>query len=72
MAYNKKQLLTLPPEERVALAEELWSSVEEDLSKISDDDIAFAEERLKLHQQNKNNGMSIEDLRKYFTEKHGF
>jgi len=72
MPYNKEQLFSLPPEERVALAEELWSSVEEDVIKISDDEIAFAEERLKLHQQNPNEGMSIEDLKKYFMEKHGF
>ena len=72
MSYNKEQLLSLPPEERVALAEELWGSVEEDVIKISDDEIAFAEERLKLHQQNPNDGMSIEDLKKHFAEKHGF
>lgn len=71
MPYNKEQLLSLPPEERVALAEEFWSSVEEDVIKISDDEIAFAEERLKLHQQNPNDGMSIEGLKKYFAEKHG-
>lgn len=72
MPYNKEQLLSLPPGERVALAEELWSSVEEDVIKISDDEIVFAEERLKLHLQTKNEGMSIEDLKKQFAEKYGF
>jgi len=29
MPYNKKELLSLPAEEKIELAEELWSSVEE-------------------------------------------
>jgi putative addiction module component (TIGR02574 family) len=72
MPYNKDELLSLPPEERAALAEELWSSLENDAIQITEDEIAFAEERLKLHEQNPNEGMSLEALKQYFTEKHGF
>ena len=72
MPYNKKELLALPPEEKIELAEELWSSVEEELLPVTDEEIAFAEERLKTHQANPDEGMSMEELKKYFAEKYGF
>ena len=72
MPYNKKELLSLSPEEKIELAEELWSSVEEELMPITDEEISFAEERLKMHEANPNEGMSLEELKKYFTEKYGF
>ncbi len=72
MPYNKKELLSLPPEEKVALAEALWGSVEEELLQVTDDEISFAEERLKMHEANPNEGMSLEEFKKYFSEKYGF
>jgi putative addiction module component (TIGR02574 family) len=72
MPYNKKELLSLPPEEKIELAEELWSSVEEELMPITEEEIAFAEERLKMHEANPDEGMSLEELKKYFIEKYGF
>ncbi|MEP6512369.1 MAG: addiction module protein [Parafilimonas sp.] len=72
MPYNKEELLSLPPEEKVALAEELWGSVEEELLQITDDEISFAKERLKMHEANPNEGMSLEEFKKYFSEKYGF
>lgn len=72
MPYNKKELLSLPPEEKIELAEALWSSVEEELMPITDEEIAFAEERLKMHEANPDEGMTLEELKKYFTEKYGF
>jgi hypothetical protein len=39
---------------------------------ISDEEIAFAEERLKMHETNPAEGMSLKELKKYFTEKYGF
>ncbi len=72
MSYNKKELLTLPADEKVALAEELWSSVEEELMPITNEELAFAEERLRMHEANPNEGMSLEELKKYFAEKYGF
>jgi len=65
-------LLSLPVNEKVALAEELWSSVEEKLMPLTDEEIAFAEERLKMHETNPNEGMSLEELKNYFAEKYGF
>jgi len=64
--------LSLPVNEKVALAEELWSSVEEKLMPLTDEEIAFAEERLKMHETNPNEGMSLEELKNYFAEKYGF
>lgn len=70
MEYNTKDLLTLPAKEKIALAEALWSSVEEDVSPTNEE-IAFAEERLALHNATKE-GFTIEDLKKYIHAKHGF
>ena len=64
--------MSLPVNEKVALAEELWSSVEEKLMPLTDEEIAFAEERLKMHETNPNEGMSLEELKNYFAEKYGF
>ena len=64
--------MSLPVNEKVALAEELWSSVEEKLMPVTDEEIAFAEERLKMHETNPNEGMSLEELKNYFAEKYGF
>ncbi len=72
MPYNEQELLSLPPNEKVSLAEELWASVEEELSKISNEEVVFAEERLKLHQDNPDEGTGIEELTKHFKEKYGF
>ncbi|HVK97633.1 MAG TPA: addiction module protein [Flavisolibacter sp.] len=72
MAYNKMELLALPAEEKIALAEELWSSVEEDLLPVTEEELAFAEERLKIHEENPNEGVSLAGLKKYLAEKYGF
>lgn len=62
MPFNKEELLSLPAEEKIALAEELWSSVEEERLPVTDEEIAFAEERLKLHNENPTEGMSVEEF----------
>ncbi|MGI8950037.1 MAG: addiction module protein [Chitinophagaceae bacterium] len=72
MAYNKEELMSLPADEKIALAEELWSSVQEELMPITEEELAFAEERLKMHEANPNEGMSLEEVKKYFKEKYGF
>ena len=71
MEYNKKELLSLPAQERLSLAEELWSSVEEEID-ATDDEISFAEERLKMHEATPSDGVSIDALKKYFNDKYGF
>ncbi len=72
MSYDKKELLSLTADEKLELAEELWSSVEESLMPITNEELAFAEERLKLHEANPTEGMSLEQLKKYFADKYGF
>jgi putative addiction module component (TIGR02574 family) len=71
MPYNKEELLSLPDDEKIALAEELWSSIEEKNIPVSDEEIAFAEERLRLHQENPSEGISVEEFKKRFADKHG-
>lgn len=56
---------------KIALAEELWSSVEEKYLPVSDEEIAFAEERLRLHNENPDEAISIEEFKRRFEEKHG-
>lgn len=71
MSYKKEELLALPDEEKIALAEELLSSVEDIHLSVSDEDIVFAEERLRLHKQNPNEGFSVEEFKKLFSDKYG-
>ena len=72
MAYNKTGILALPDEEKLALTSALWSSVEEKLLPITADDIAFAEERLKLHETNPTEGMEWDVVREKLKAKYGF
>jgi putative addiction module component (TIGR02574 family) len=72
MPFNKDEILSLPAEEKIALAEELWSSVEEELLQDSDEEVLFAEQRLKMHNENPGEGMSLESFKKYFADKYGF
>ncbi len=39
---------------------------------ITNEELAFAEERLKSHEANPDEGKSIEEFKKYFAEKYGF
>lgn len=71
MPYNREELLALPDEEKIALAEELWSSIEEKHLPVSDEEIAFAAERLRLHNLNPHDAISIEEFKRRFEEKHG-
>jgi putative addiction module component (TIGR02574 family) len=72
MPFNKDEILSLPAEEKIALAEELWSSVEEELLQDSDEEVLFAEQRLKMHNENPGEGMSLESFKKFFADKYGF
>jgi putative addiction module component (TIGR02574 family) len=66
MTYDKEELLSLPVNERIALAEELWSSIEDEELPITDEEIAFVEERLRLHHENPGEGMSLEEFKRRF------
>lgn len=72
MPVNKEELLALPAEEKIALAEELWGSVENELLPITDEEVAFAEERFKMHEANPTEGISVEDFKNRFSKKYGF
>lgn len=72
MPVNKGELFALSAEEKVALAEELWGSVENELLPITDEDIAFAEERLRMHQANQTEGVSVDKFKSHFNKKYGF
>lgn len=71
MSFEKSVLLALPVNERLALAEELWSSVEDEFHRDSTDEIVFANERLNLHLEEPESGYSVDQLKKYFSDKHG-
>lgn len=72
MPVNKREVFALSAEEKVALAEELWGSVENELLPITDEDVAFAEERLRMHQANPTEGVSVDELKSHFNKKYGF
>ena len=72
MSYNKKDLLALSDQEKLALAEDLWDSVGDDMITISKEELAFAEERMKMHEQNPDEGLTWEEFRKKITDRHGF
>lgn len=72
MPYNKKELLALPDKEKMTLAEELWDSLDESTPSITDEEIAFAEERLKMHEANPEDGLTWEEFRDKIRQRHGF
>lgn len=72
MGYDKKELMALSDQEKLDLAGELWDSVEENAIPVSEEQIAFAEERLKMHKANPDEGMTWEELRKRIRDQHGF
>jgi putative addiction module component (TIGR02574 family) len=72
MSYNKEELIALPAAERIALAEELWSSVESELMPVTNEEVEFAKERLQLHEKQPNEGISLDMFKKYFSDKYGF
>lgn len=72
MPFNKSEIFSLPAKEKIELAEQLWSSVEEELLQDSDEEILFAEQRLKMHEEDSSDVMSLESFKKYFADKYGF
>ena len=72
MPINKAEILSLSAEEKIELAEELWSSVEEEFLPITEDELSFVKDRLQMHEADPGEGMSLEAFKKYFTDKYGF
>lgn len=69
MAYNKEELMNLPVEEKLQLVEALWDRIDDDLLPVTQEEIAFAEDRLQLHNQNPGEGMSWEELKQKIQER---
>lgn len=72
MAYNKEELLALPDDEKLALAEELWGSVEEKAIPVTEDEIAFASERLAMHKASPSEVISWAEAHEKLKAKYGF
>ncbi len=72
MSYNREELFNLPVEEKLELVEALWDRIDDDLLPVTKEEIAFAKERLQLHNENPSNGMSWGELKKKIQDKYGF
>ena len=72
MPVNKEELLALSATEKITLAEELCGSIENELLPITDEEVAIAEERLKTHEANPNEGLSLEEFKNHFAERYHF
>lgn len=74
MSYNIKELLVLPAEEKIILADLLYSSVNEELEPNSSEwwkDEAFTNELNKEYEdwkQGKTKGFSLDEVKAYMTE----
>jgi putative addiction module component (TIGR02574 family) len=72
MAYDKVELFNLPVAEKYELVMDLWDHIENDLLDVTEEEIKFAKERLKLHRENPSEGISLDELKKSISEKYGF
>lgn len=72
MAYNKEELLNLPVNKKQELAEALWNSIDDELLPVTEDEITFAMDRLKMHEANKAEGMSRSEFKSKIQQKYGF
>ena len=72
MPYDKEELFNLPVAEKYELVMELWDHIENDLLDVTEEEIQFAKERLKLHRDNPSEGISLVELKKSISDKYGF
>lgn len=72
MAYDREELLNLSVDEKLELVEALWDRIDNELLPVTNEEIAFAKERLQLHNQNPSDGMSWEELKRAIQERYGF
>ena len=67
MAYNKAELLALPAEEKLELADELIdSAIVDNFVAQQDWKLKLIEERMQHHDSNPNNGTDWEELKKQY------
>jgi putative addiction module component (TIGR02574 family) len=72
MPYNKEELFKLPVEEKLQLIEELWDKIDDQLMPVSEEEIKFAKERLKLHKKKLRKAWVGQNFKKKIKEKYGF
>lgn len=72
MPYNREELFNLPIGEKYELVMDLWDRIECDLLEVTEEEIQFAKERLKLHVANPKEGITLAELKKSISEKHRF
>ncbi len=72
MSYNKEELLNLPLKEKQELVEALWNSIDDELLPDTEEEIAFAKDRLKMHEANPAEGITWPDFKSKIQEKYGF
>ncbi len=72
MPYNREELFNLPVEEKLELVEALWDKIDDELLPVSEEEIKFARERLKLHKQNPSEGLGWAEFKQKIKEKYGF
>jgi putative addiction module component (TIGR02574 family) len=71
MPVDASEILTLPLKERIALAEKLWDSIEEESYENTAIDIEFAKERFELHLKEPDISYSVDQLKNYFKDRYG-
>jgi len=73
MAYDLKELMALPNEEKIILANTLWNTVgEESNDELTKEEIEFIEQRLQIHEANPNDGLTWNEVKVKLKEKYGF
>ncbi|MBC7589175.1 MAG: addiction module protein [Chitinophagaceae bacterium] len=72
MAYDINELLALPNEEKLAIAQTLWNDVNEEPLELDDDEKKFLDERLKMYRENPDDGISWEEMKQKLKDKYDF
>lgn len=72
MSYNKEEILKLPLEEKLQLAEAIWESIEEKDLPVTEEEVQMARERYEAYLKNPEQEITWETLRKRMFEKYGF
>lgn len=71
MPYNEEELLKLPLEEKLRLAEAIWDSIGDAALPANEDEIQIARERYESYLKNPGAFISWEEVKKQLAAKHG-
>lgn len=73
MAYDLKELMALPDEEKIILANTLWDSIgAENTTDLTKEEIEFLDQRLKEYEANPDEGLAWDEVKAKLKEKYGF